>query len=296
MKFMVITGLVFTAALLLLNAFQNDQVHAFENKQVGTTYYGGHWDEKLQRWVVDNANQCNRIKSGEISLATLDALMDSNCDDDNGLGYINSIPLHNQVSFAELSSDYKHPDWAALGGLPAGTKLRIQYGSRCVIAEKRDVGQGGTSVYGHHRSLDLWWQTARSLNFKNGFDVMTISSVPDSTPLTGLGQYLDCASGQPPDQMANSGSQSATTSTQSKTAAKPVTEQPKHAKTKKSDQPGSPGVASSSSSNGQVLGTSTPAFISYHLFDNPAADIAFILSSLAVLGGIPLLLLSRHSL
>lgn len=159
---------------------------------VGTTYYGGHYDGNQNKWVIDNKNQCDRIAAGEFTAASLNAVVDTVCDDDNGVGYINSIPLHNTVSFAELSTDYQNPNWAALGGLPAGSKLEIQYKGRCVIAEKRDVGQGGGPVNGYHRSLDLWWQTARTLGFYNGYDTMTIRRVDQSTPLSPLGSTSPC--------------------------------------------------------------------------------------------------------
>lgn len=159
---------------------------------VGTTYYGGHYDSSRNKWVIDNKYQCDKIKAGAFTASSLDAVADNVCDDDSGLGYMNDTPLHNRVSFAELSSDANNPDWSALGGLPAGTKLEINYKGRCLVAEKLDVGIGGGPVNGVHRSLDLWWQTARSLGFYNGWDLMTIKKVASSTPLTPVGSTTTC--------------------------------------------------------------------------------------------------------
>lgn len=164
---------------------------------VGTTYYGGNYDDATGKWIIDNKNQCDRIKAGEFSASSLDAVVNPSCSDDNGLGYENDTPLHNTVSFAELSNDASNPDYAALGDLAAGTKLEIQYKNTCVIAEKLDVGDGGDAVDGVHRSLDLWWQTARAIGFTNGWDVMTVRLVDQSTPLSPLGGSSECGTGKP---------------------------------------------------------------------------------------------------
>lgn len=156
---------------------------------VGATYYGGEYNGQ---WVIDNVNQCSRIASGEFTASSLGAVVDTACDDDNGLGYQNDIPLHNTVSFAELSNNPSSHDYSALGGLSAGTRVEIEYNGRCVIAEKRDVGLGGSAVNGHLRAIDLWWQTAKSLGFMNGFDVVNVRLV-GSTPLTPLGQTVKCS-------------------------------------------------------------------------------------------------------
>lgn len=156
---------------------------------VGATYYGGEYNGQ---WVIDNVNQCSRIANGEFTASSLGAVVDTVCDDDNGLGYQNDVPLHNTVSFAELSNNPSSHDFSALGGLSAGTRVEIEYNGRCVVAEKRDVGLGGSAVNGHLRAIDLWWQTARSLGFTNGFDVVNVR-LAGSTPLTPLGQSVKCS-------------------------------------------------------------------------------------------------------
>lgn len=160
----------------------------------GVTYYGGHYDQKSKSWFIDNKNQCDRILSGEIPKNELNANLADGCDDDNGLQSIDSLPLHNTVSFAELSLDPQKNDFSALGGLQRGTKLLIRYKDKCIVAEKLDVGSGGTQVLGYPRALDLWWQTARSLDFKNGFDTMSVKIVSPETPLTKLGETTACPS------------------------------------------------------------------------------------------------------
>lgn len=155
---------------------------------VGATYYGGEYNGQ---WVIDNVNQCSRIAAGEFTAASLNAVVDTTCDDDNGLTYQNNIPLHNTVSFAELSNNPNNPDYAAMGGLAAGTRVEIEYKGKCVVAEKRDTGQGGSAVNGHQRAIDLWWQTARSLGFTNGFDTVKVR-LAGSVPLSPLGGTSTC--------------------------------------------------------------------------------------------------------
>ncbi len=182
-------------SILLLSNFSPKMVHANvyspEGVDVATTYYGGHYDNG---WVIDNDNQCTRIRNGEFTAESLNARLGDKCDDDNGIGYYGGVPLHNRVSFAELSNnpDSGKPDWSALGGLPGGTRVEIKYKGRCLIAEKLDVGTGGYGYQGKKRALDLWWQTARSIGFTSGLDIMNIRVVDKSAPLTPLGSSYAC--------------------------------------------------------------------------------------------------------
>ncbi len=159
---------------------------------VGATYYGGEFDEARQSWIVDNTDQCNRIAAGEFTAESLAAIVADVCDDDSGLGYENDTQLHNRVGYAELSNPPGYGDFSALGNLPSGTRLEINYGGKCVIAEKLDVGTGGYGVGAYPRAIDLWWQTARSLGFKSGFDTVVIRQVSSGTPLTPVGQTTAC--------------------------------------------------------------------------------------------------------
>lgn len=159
---------------------------------VGATYYGGEFDEARQSWIVDNTDQCNRIAAGEFTAESLAAIVADVCDDDSGLGYENDTQLHNRVGYAELSNPPGYGDFSALGNLPSGTRLEINYNGRCVVAEKLDVGTGGYGVGPYPRAIDFWWQTARSLGFKSGFDTVVIRQVSSGTPLTAVGQTTAC--------------------------------------------------------------------------------------------------------
>lgn len=71
-------------------------------------------------------------------------------------------------AFAELSTvpRGKNSDFAALGKLPYKQKAHISYNGKTVDAEKLDIGGGGGPIAGHHRDVDLWYQTAQKLGFK----------------------------------------------------------------------------------------------------------------------------------
>jgi hypothetical protein len=102
--------------------------------------------------------------------------------DDNGKG--NSPDgIAGKAGYAELSVAVGSGDYSALGGLPEHTKLQITYNGKSVIAEKLDVGAGGDS----HPLIDLWWETAKLLNFTGGNGKVTLHAVPNSTPTTPVG-------------------------------------------------------------------------------------------------------------
>jgi len=72
----------------------------------------------------------------------------------------------------------------ALGNIPDGTRLELEYNGKKVIAIKADIGAGGADVNGHKRAVDLWWQTANLLGFNDGTGVITIHAVDPGTELT----------------------------------------------------------------------------------------------------------------
>lgn len=103
--------------------------------------------------------------------------------------------LFGHMAFAELSTNPGDPvaanwDFAALGHLPAHTRLRVTYAGRSVIAEKLDQGRGGVPVQlnGHDypRALDLWYQTAAALRF-SGLGVVRAEAVDGTGPLAATG-------------------------------------------------------------------------------------------------------------
>ena len=77
--------------------------------------------------------------------------------------------------YAELSKDYTKNDFSALGNLPFGTKLKITYNGRSVIASKGDVGSGGPN----HPKIDLHITLAKALRFdlNKGLDYVTYTRV-----------------------------------------------------------------------------------------------------------------------
>ncbi|MEK7594242.1 MAG: phage tail tip lysozyme [Patescibacteria group bacterium] len=102
-----------------------------------------------------------------------------NGNDDNGAGNT-PTGIVGHAGFAELSVNVGSGDYSALGGLPAHTKLQITYKGKSVIAEKLDVGAGGDA----HPLIDLWWETAKLLDFTTGNGKVKLRVVPDSTPTT----------------------------------------------------------------------------------------------------------------
>ncbi len=147
-----------------------------EGMQVGATTYGGMFSGG--KWVSTNTNQ--GVYPGKSA-------------DDNGMTSFGP-PMAGSVGYAELAGSGKKG--TVLGNLPRGTKLKISYKGKYVIAEKRDVGYGGGNqrVRGKIKAVDLWWEVAAMLDFKGGSDIVTIHAVDDNTPLTESGVVFDKAS------------------------------------------------------------------------------------------------------
>jgi hypothetical protein len=137
--------------------------------QAGASIYGGTY--KAGAWLPTNPIQDPTGKNGP--------------SDDSGIGNSNN-PLPGTVSFAELSISAGSQDFSALGKLPNGTKLEIAYNGKAIIAAKGDVGAGGADVGGVKRSIDLWWEAAKLLDFQSGLGVVTIRPVAANTPLTAV--------------------------------------------------------------------------------------------------------------
>ena len=94
------------------------------------------------------------------------------------------VDLTGKMAFAELDMGF------SLGHLPMGTKLRIyrreseETEPKVVIAEKLDIGRGGGPVSGHHRRIDLWYETAKALGF-HGLGFVQIERL-DGKPIPQL--------------------------------------------------------------------------------------------------------------
>ncbi len=140
----------------------------------GVSIYGGSWNGS--QWVISNGNQVERINNGEFTAESLGAII-GGTGDDVGIGNRDN-PLHNTVSYAELNLG------KAMGGLPNGAKIEVSYKGKSIIAERADIGGGGGSVDGKTRAVDLWWEAARLLDFKEGLAVMKVRAVDIATPTT----------------------------------------------------------------------------------------------------------------
>lgn len=125
-------------------------------EEVGASLYGGSFENGA--WVAHNGQQ-------------------GGGGDDVGIGDHDN-PLPGTVSFAELDNG------TALGGLKQDQKVRITYNGKSVIALRADNGGGGGDVQGKKRAIDLWWETARMLDFKDGLGIVKWEIVPDNTPVT----------------------------------------------------------------------------------------------------------------
>lgn len=122
--------------------------------------------------------------------------------DDNGEGLLGKHAGH--TMFAELSTpgtkDFAYlaklmnPPTDSLGwtsgagkdGFRPGSKFLLTYKGKSIVMEKRDVGGGGGPVQGKPRAIDIWYEAAKLIDFREGLAVMTIQQVADHTPVTPL--------------------------------------------------------------------------------------------------------------
>jgi N-acetylmuramoyl-L-alanine amidase len=151
-------------------------------KKVGASVYGGSWNGT--QWKSSNGVE----NPGEDN-------------DDTGIGNRDN-PLPGTTAYAELSVRAGSGDYSALGNLPNGTKLAISYNGRTVIAQKGDVGAGGGDVEGKPRAIDLFYDVARLLEFKNGLGVVTVRGVDSTTALTPTGGQAFTDAGTSADENA----------------------------------------------------------------------------------------------
>lgn len=132
--------------------------------QVGASTYGGGWNDQQRQWQPSN-----KIQGGGT--------------DDSGMG-ADGKPLPGRTVFSELMD--KSGKKGVLGDLPMGTKIEISYGGKTIIAQKADKGAHNDDVQGKPRAVDLWWETAKLLDYSIGLDLITIHAVDPSTPVTPL--------------------------------------------------------------------------------------------------------------
>jgi len=100
-------------------------------------------------------------------------------DPTSGIEGYRGDSLPGTSSYAELGYDGSgNPESAnLLGGLPYMTPLRITYGDKSVVAQKRDIGTGGGAVQGKPRAIDLWHETAGALGFPFGVDLVKVEQM-----------------------------------------------------------------------------------------------------------------------
>jgi len=119
--------------------------------------------------------------------------------------------LAGRMAFAELSTNWEGSgawDFAALGDLPRGARLRITATvdgrSRTVVAEKLDIGRGGPPIQGRPRAIDLWWETVEALGLdgRSGTWSGTVRIQRTDAPATKLGAQQDCDPGLPVGPLA----------------------------------------------------------------------------------------------
>ncbi len=91
----------------------------------------------------------------------------------NKIGCRNTNLNDGGMYYAELSINPYRRDFRALGGLDFGTKLRITYKGKTVIASKADVDAGGP----RHPKIALHKNLAKRLGFNNDFDYVYIEKV-----------------------------------------------------------------------------------------------------------------------
>ena len=146
-----------------------------EEVEVGVSIYGGTWDGKnLKRNPGDdNGNSLTGKLNGRTTFAEL-----SNAK---------------SLDFKALTDALKAPEnmrtpanHAWKGGLKPKAKLKITYGGKTIVMEKGDVGTGGGNVEGKVRAVDLWYETAKLLDFRVGTGVAKVQLVSDDTPVTPL--------------------------------------------------------------------------------------------------------------
>ena len=143
--------------------------------EVGVSIYGGTWDGKnLKRDPGDdNGNSLTGKLNGRTTFAEL-----SNAK---------------SLDFKALTDALKAPEnmrtpanHAWKGGLKPKAKLKITYNGKTIVMEKGDVGTGGGKVEGKVRAVDLWYETAKLLDFRVGTGVAKVQLVSDDTPVTPL--------------------------------------------------------------------------------------------------------------
>lgn len=139
--------------------------------EVGASIYGGKWDGKNATRDAgdDNGNSATGPLAGRAAIAEL--------SDPKG-GQFNAI-----ANLFNLPQDQRDE----YGGFKLKSKFRISYKGRTIVVEKADRGGGGGDVQGKTRAVDLWYEAAALLDFREGLGVLKIERVPENTQTTPVG-------------------------------------------------------------------------------------------------------------
>lgn len=90
------------------------------------------------------------------------------------------------MGYAELSNPPSSLNFSALGHLPMGFRLKIDYGGRSIVAPKIDVGMGGDGLNGTVRAVDLTPPASSALGF-SGLALVQIAAANGQPITVGTG-------------------------------------------------------------------------------------------------------------
>lgn len=176
----------------------------------GVTTYGGEFVKG--GWLIDNVNQAYMIRGlhttseaqldgkltsflTNLNMGTLKHYYDTQTwdeqnIDDNGFGAYtkNKLGMHHKAGFAIMPA-------GIYAGLGRNKKITVTYKGKTIVVESLDIGGASSRIEGYPRSVDLWWEAARALNFTEGSKPMQVARVPDNTPTTVIGDGAGASTG-----------------------------------------------------------------------------------------------------
>jgi TP901 family phage tail tape measure protein len=146
---------------------------------------GGYVGEAVQRKLAEGGSVAGISSTAEGAIPSQGRLVGASyyggpTDGVSGTVGAAGVSLPGTMSFAELAMG------EALGGLPFRTKLKIGYAGRSIMAEKLDIGAGGSPVKGHNRAIDLWYEAKEALGMP-GLAVVKVSPVEGGASGVGGG-------------------------------------------------------------------------------------------------------------
>lgn len=175
-----------------LPADQSGHTTVGDAVEVGISIYGGTWDGK--KAVRNPGDDNGTSRTGPLAGRTAFAeLSNKGTKDFKALADVLKLPEDKRAPAGDA--------WK--GGLKPKAKVKLTYKGRSIIMEKADVGSGGGDVGGKVRAVDIWYEAAKLLDFREGLGTATVQLVDDSTPVTPLngtptqGETTDTATAVP---------------------------------------------------------------------------------------------------